>query len=82
MKFNGIPIEFSWNVEGIDVRKYPVMGDAKPTDAAREGADPQPGHWPSPRGRTPKQRRIAYKGAGSELFHGKTIAASGAANKA
>jgi len=34
---NGIPIEFSHNVEGIDIRKKPMMGDIKPTKSAQEG---------------------------------------------
>jgi catechol 2,3-dioxygenase-like lactoylglutathione lyase family enzyme len=34
---NGIPVEFSHNVEGVDVRAHPRMADAEPTVAAREG---------------------------------------------
>jgi len=68
---NGIPIEFSWSADGTDVLKNPVMGDSKPTAAAREGADPQPGHWPPVMAHTPVAKRVAYPGAGSELFHGK-----------
>lgn len=68
---NGIPIEFSWNVAGIDVRANPVMGDTQPTTAAREGADSQPDRWPRATAPLPKCQRITYKGAGTELFHGK-----------
>lgn len=67
---NGIPIEFSVNVEGTDVRKTPVMGDAQPTAAALEGAEPQPGHWPAVETPMPKAERVVRPGAGSELFHG------------
>lgn len=68
---NGIPVEFSHNVEGIDVRNNPLMEDRHPTAAAREGSGPRPGMWP-PVGRpTPKNEWIVYPGAGSELFHGK-----------
>ncbi len=66
---NNIPIEFSHNVEGIDVRREPRMGDRKPVDAALEGAEPQE-KWPEPEGVTPIEERVVYAGAGSELFHG------------
>jgi catechol 2,3-dioxygenase-like lactoylglutathione lyase family enzyme len=68
---NGIPIEFSWSVEGRDVRRHPVMGDIQPTALAREGAEPQPGRWPPVTKPTPPSRRRIYEGAGTELFHGK-----------
>lgn len=68
---NGIPIEFSWNVEGIDVRRTPVMADASPVAAAQEGPDPRPEHWPAVTDPTPEDEREVYPGAGSELFHGK-----------
>jgi catechol 2,3-dioxygenase-like lactoylglutathione lyase family enzyme len=68
---NGIPIEFSHNVEGIDVRKNPAMQDRALTVTAREGAGPRPGIWPEVRKPTPRNEWIVYPGAGSELFHGK-----------
>jgi len=68
---NGIPIEFSHNVEGIDVRKNPSMGDPSPSSAAREGPEPRPGAWPAVKKVTPLSGHIVYPGAGSELFHGK-----------
>jgi len=40
---NGIPIEFSHNVESVDIRKQPQMRDRVPAAAARAGAEPQPG---------------------------------------
>lgn len=67
---NGIPIEFSANVADTDIRKTPVMGDTQPTAAAREGAEPQPGHWPAVNRPTPQAERVVRPGAGSELFHG------------
>ncbi len=67
---NGIPIEFSHNVEGIDVRKHPQMRDKAPSSTTIEGAQPQPGKWPPVKNRTPKKEWIVYPGAGSELFHG------------
>lgn len=68
---NGIPIEFSHNVEGVDIRKRPTMADTEPSSAAKEGAGPLPDKWPGVSRRTPKEERTVYPGAGSELFHGK-----------
>jgi catechol 2,3-dioxygenase-like lactoylglutathione lyase family enzyme len=68
---NGIPIEFSWNVEGKNIHSNPIMGDKEPTALAKQGSEPQPGRWPqAERPTSPSQKKI-YKGAGSELFHGK-----------
>jgi len=68
---NGIPVEFSWNVEGIDVRQNPSMGDRDPTELAQEGSDPVAGRWPEVTRKTPPSERRVWPGAGSELFHGK-----------
>ena len=68
---NGIPIEFSHNVEGIDVRKHPAMRDVRPSDITREGSEPGSGMWAKIERYTPVSERIVYPGAGSELFHGK-----------
>ena len=68
---NGIPVEFSWSKDTQDVRANPMMGDPEPVPAAREGADPQPGHWPEAAENTPPEKRRIYPGAGSEYFHGK-----------
>jgi catechol 2,3-dioxygenase-like lactoylglutathione lyase family enzyme len=67
---NGIPVEFSAKKPDVDVRGNPAMCDKEPTQTAKEGADPQPGHWPKvEKTDTHKDRRV-YPGAGSELFHG------------
>ena len=67
---NGIPIEFSWNVEGIDIRKEPFMGAKDPSEATKEGPEPQRDRWPAVEHPTPKPERRIYPGAGSEIFHG------------
>ncbi len=67
---NGIPVEFSHNVEGIDVRANPAMEDTTPSEVTREGAEPQPGKWPEVTQPTSRSERRVYPGAGSELFHG------------
>ena len=68
---NGIPIEFSWAVEGRDIRREPVMGDIQPTKLALEGDKPQSGRWPEVEKPTPPSEQHIYPGAGTELFHGK-----------
>ncbi len=68
---NGIPIEFSCNVEGIDIRNEPQMRDRAPSQVALEGAEPRMEVWPKVKTPTPASERVVYPGAGSELFHGK-----------
>jgi catechol 2,3-dioxygenase-like lactoylglutathione lyase family enzyme len=68
---NGIPVEFSHNVEGIDIRKEPQMRDQLPSAIGLEGAEPQGDEWPRVETPTPASERTVYPGAGSELFHGK-----------
>lgn len=68
---NGMPVEFSHNVEGVDIRRQPRMKDAVPSDITREGSEPQSGKWPAVTRPTPPSKRVVYPGAGSELFHGK-----------
>ena len=68
---NGIPIEFSHSVAGVDIRRYPQMRDKAPSPVASEGAEPQSGIWPEVTQPTEQSRRVVYPGAGSELFHGK-----------
>ena len=66
---NGIPIEFSHNVEGIEIRESPQMRDRAPSHLAAEGPEPQTEHWPKVKRPTPISERKVYPGAGSELFH-------------
>lgn len=68
---NGIPIEFSANVPGVDVRKHPVMADLEPVQNAREGSEPVSGKWAGPASITPPARRRAFAGVGASLFSGK-----------
>ena len=68
---NGIPIEFSYHVEGTNVHSEPLMADQEPMLAAQEGSEPQVDKWPRIERPTPKSERKVYPGAGSELFHGK-----------
>jgi catechol 2,3-dioxygenase-like lactoylglutathione lyase family enzyme len=65
---NGIPIEFTWNVEGIDIRKAPVMIDPPPTEIAAEGPEQQAGKWPPVENPDLKKDRKIYPGQFSKFF--------------
>jgi len=67
---NGIPIEFSHNVEGIDVRRNPEMADVQPSQVASKGPEPQWDRWPPVDKPTSPEDQKVYPGAGSEFFHG------------
>jgi catechol 2,3-dioxygenase-like lactoylglutathione lyase family enzyme len=68
---NGIPIEFSCNVEGTDIRKAPRMVDSSPSDVTKEGPDPRPEKWPKVENPTPPEDRHVYPGEGTQLVKGK-----------
>ena len=68
---NGIPIEFSHNVEGIDIRKAPVMVDTAPSDITKEGPDPVLETWPPVENPTVPDARTIYPGEGTQLVQGK-----------
>ncbi len=65
---NGIAIEFSCPVPGVDIRAHPAMADRRPSDVARQGADPVPGVWPAVTRPTPLAERRIYPGEGRELL--------------
>ena len=62
---NNIPIEFSAPVASVNLRQKPQMRDKEPLPAAREGADPQAGHWPERPQPTPPDQRTMYPGEGT-----------------
>jgi len=64
---NGVPIEFSHNVEGVDIRNSPVMVDRSPSRVTLEGPEPQPLKWPGADRSTPVEERKIYPGAGSDV---------------
>jgi catechol 2,3-dioxygenase-like lactoylglutathione lyase family enzyme len=68
---NGIPIEFSWNISGVDMHLSPVLLDSGPSDVARAGAEPQSGIWPAVQRATPLAEYKTYPGQGSHIFRGK-----------
>ena len=65
---NGIPIEFTLNAEGIDIRKTPVMIEPPPSGVAGEGPGPQKGKWPSVKNPTLKKDRRTYPGQLGAFF--------------
>ncbi|MDH5752157.1 MAG: VOC family protein [Deltaproteobacteria bacterium] len=62
---NNIPLEITW--QNLEIVKPPVLADGTPTEAAREGSDPVPGHWPEVSKPTPADEWHAYPGAGFEI---------------
>jgi catechol 2,3-dioxygenase-like lactoylglutathione lyase family enzyme len=71
---NGIPIEFSHNVEVMDIRRSPVIRDDTASKVTRQGPEPQKGVWPGVKHPTLKSERVVYPGVGSELFlHSKKV---------
>jgi catechol 2,3-dioxygenase-like lactoylglutathione lyase family enzyme len=64
---NGIPIEFCWEVPGLDPRRAPRVTDREPSATAREGAEPVPGHWPAAEP-IPADERIVLPGDGRADF--------------
>lgn len=65
---NGIPVEFSLNVRGIDFRKSPVFTDPDLTAIAQEGPDPKVSAWPPVANPTPVAERRTYPGEGLRYF--------------
>lgn len=64
---NNIPLEFSAEVPGTDIRRKPKMKDRKPIPAALEGPEPQPGHWPAVQNPTPESEKKIWPGEGMIL---------------
>jgi catechol 2,3-dioxygenase-like lactoylglutathione lyase family enzyme len=64
---NGIPIEFSWNVPGVDIRANPSMVEKSPSEVTKEGPEPQAGLWPLVTEPTPADDYTAYPGEGMSL---------------
>lgn len=65
---NGLAIEFSAPVPGVDVRAAPRMTDTSPVPAALEGPSPTPGHWPPVTAPTPPGDRKVYPGEGDDFL--------------
>ena len=68
---NGVPIEFSWNLDKFNIHNDPRMSDSDPSEVSKEGPNPQPGKWPSVKRPTQENERRVYPGQGKEFFLGK-----------
>jgi catechol 2,3-dioxygenase-like lactoylglutathione lyase family enzyme len=64
---NGIAIEFSWDVPGMDLRRHPVMADRAPNQAALEGPDPRPEVWPPISEPTRIEDQMVFPGEGEAM---------------
>ena len=64
---NGVALEFSCPVPGVDLGKNPMMLSREPSPTTLEGPDPVPGRWPVPDEPTRPQDRQVYPGEGQPL---------------
>ncbi|MEO5351610.1 MAG: VOC family protein [Magnetococcus sp. XQGC-1] len=64
---NGIPIEFSCNIPGIDVCRDPVIRDQEPPPELFMSPEPLAGQWPAPAPILSEERNIV-PGEGKEFF--------------
>ncbi|MCF8035115.1 MAG: VOC family protein [Desulfarculaceae bacterium] len=64
---NGIAIEFSWDVPGMDLREHPVMADRRPSPEALEGPKPRPGEWPPVERPSGPEDKVVYPGEGGAI---------------
>jgi len=67
---NGIPIEFSAGVRGVDLAAAPKLVDTDPVSAALEGFMPRFEMWPPVERPTPEDERDIFPGEGIELVTG------------
>ncbi len=67
---NGIAIEFSCSVEGVDLRRAPMMLDSDPSPIALEGPESHPERWHRSATGSSEDRSI-YPGEGVEFVQGK-----------
>lgn len=65
---NGIPLEFSYEVEGRNIHKNTSLLDSAPPLSASEGVEPQTGKWPEVIKPTPIAKRKVKSGDGSGFF--------------
>lgn len=70
---NGIAIEFSACVAGVDLDARPRMTDPHPSATALEGPAPVPGKWPVVEEPTSEQDKVVYPGEGDEFMKRRNI---------
>ena len=62
---NNIPLEATWQF--MQLERMPAISEDDPMSVAAEGADPQPGHWPEVKRRTPVDEMRAESGNGHPM---------------
>ena len=62
---NNIPLEVTW--QNLEIVRPPAIADPDPVETAKEGSEPQPGHWPAVTAPTPADQWTARPGAGYEI---------------
>lgn len=67
---NGIALEFSHYVPGVNLRVHPRMTDTAPTEQTMQGPDPVPGAWPDATP-TPQEDRMVFPGEGHDFMYRK-----------
>lgn len=65
---NGISLEFSCSAKDVDIRHDPIMADAMPPEATKEGPDARPGKWKQAEPTTPASERKIYPGEMKKYF--------------
>ncbi|MBI5191714.1 MAG: VOC family protein [Nitrospirae bacterium] len=65
---NGLPIEFSVFVPGVDLHEHPILADREKGPAASEGPEPVQGIWPEPRAPFAEDEKIIVPGEGKSEF--------------
>jgi catechol 2,3-dioxygenase-like lactoylglutathione lyase family enzyme len=65
---NGIPLEFSCFMPGVNLHERPIIGDRGQGPAAMEGPEPHPGVWPEVDDPFTDDQKIIIPGEGSETF--------------
>ncbi len=70
---NGIALEFSHPVSGVELREHPRMADTHPSEEALRGPDPLCSAWPDAMhvAGTPRAERAVYPGEGNDFLHTK-----------
>jgi len=61
---NHIPIEFSFAIPEMDLRRHPKMADETPSPLALEGSEPQKDRWPEVKHSSAEEGRLVFPGEG------------------